>query len=281
MKHDATQLEQDAQMTAQRGETKYLVSADQVPTLMREIDRHLAPHRHGGEGANRLPDARHYVTTIYFDTASRALFRAAQGSESHLKLRAKEYYDLHPGLTETATDPRQLVRYQPTLWLELKSRDHGRSGKQRVGLPKRDVPAFFARGEVTAEMIAIQEATYGAAAQHVLEAVAALCASCGEPLAADCLVNYRRFAWQDAAGLLRITLDRELAFFRPPSDLWTRDWALVRATLGAAVSKEKRLVLEVKQRAELPAWLLELVHAHGLAGAHFSKFEAASAATHG
>ena len=89
----------------------------------------------------------------------------------------------------------------------------------------------------------------------MLEAIAALCASCGEPLAADCLVNYRRFAWQDETGTLRVTLDQELAFFRPPADLWTRDWALVRATLGTAVAKEKRMVLEVKTRAEPPAWL--------------------------
>lgn len=268
-------------MTAQRGEAKYLVSVEQGRALMAEIDRRLASHRHVGKGANRLPDPRHYVTTIYFDTASRALFRAAQASESHLKLRAKEYYDLHPGLTESATDPRQLVRFQPTLWLELKARDHGTSGKQRFGLPKRAVPAFFAHGDITSEMIALQEPSYGAESKQVLEAVAALCASCGEPLAADCLVNYRRFAWQDEAGTLRITLDQELAYFRPPADLWTREWALVRATLGTAVMKEKRMVLEVKTRAEAPAWLVELLRAHGIARASFSKFEAATSAIHG
>src|SRR5438477_11590064 len=104
MTRHAAQLEQDAAMTAQRGEAKYLVTVEQGRALMGEIDRHLAPHRHVGKGANRLPDPRHYVTTIYFDTASRALFRATQTSESHLKLRAKEYYDLHPGPTESATD---------------------------------------------------------------------------------------------------------------------------------------------------------------------------------
>src|SRR5439155_26741350 len=100
--------------------------------------------------------------------------------------------------------------------------------------------AFFAHGAITAEMIALQEPSYGGDAKQMLEAVAALCASCGEPLAADCLVNYRRFAWQDEPGTLRLTLDQELAFFRPPADLWTRDCALGRGTLGTGVAKEKR-----------------------------------------
>ena len=274
-------LDGDARMTAERSETKYLVTAHQAAALVSEIERRLESHRHRGEGANRLPDPQHYVTTIYFDTDSRALFRAAQAGASHLKLRAKEYYDLHPGLTETATDPRQLVRYQPTLWLELKSRDGEHSGKQRIGVPKHDVPEFFARGEITSEMIAIQDASFGNEARRVLEAVAALCASCGEPLHADCLVNYRRQAWQDAAGELRITLDRDLAFFRAPADLWIRDWALLRSTLGSPVAKVAHRVLEVKHRAAPPSWLVELLATHAIVATPYSKFEAASSAIHG
>src|SRR4051812_2252857 len=98
----AAQLERDARMTAHRTELKYTVSIDLARTLGREIDAHLAPHRHVGTGANRLPEPQHHVTTIYFDTASRALYRASQAHEKHIKLRAKEYYDLHPGLLETA-----------------------------------------------------------------------------------------------------------------------------------------------------------------------------------
>lgn len=281
MKSSTAQLENDARMTAQRSETKYLVRAEHVRALIAEINRHLTAHRHVGEGANRLPDPQHHVTTIYFDTPSRALFRAAQEHASHLKLRAKEYYDTHPGLMETATDPRQLVRYQPTLWLELKSRDGQQSGKQRIALPKRDVPEFFARGVITAEMIALQEASYGREGRRVLEAVAALCANVGEPLQADSLVNYRRMAWQDDAGELRITLDRDLAFYHPPADLWTRDWALLRETLGSPVAKESRRILEIKLRGAPPPWLTAVLHTLEIACSSFSKFEAASSAIHG
>ena len=276
----ATLLANDARMTAERSETKFLISPEQAAALVRELDARIDSHRHQGEGANRLPDARHHVTTVYFDTTSRTLFRGAKASGSHLKLRAKEYYDIHPGLTETATDLRQLVRYQPTVWLELKSRDGVHSGKQRIALPKRDVPAFFAHGEITTEMVEIQEASFGGEARRVLEAVAALCASCGEPLHADCLVNYRRQAWQDESGELRVTLDRDLAFFRPPPDLWTREWALLRATLGTPVAKDSRRVLEIKLRNETPGWLAELLARLAISTEAFSKFEAASSAIH-
>lgn len=272
----------DARMTAHRRELKYLVRADQARAIASEVTRRLEPHRHRGVGANTLPAAHHYVTTIYFDTASRELFRAAREShDAHLKLRAKEYYDLHPGLTETATDPRQLVRYQPVLWLELKHRDGAHTGKRRIGIPKRDVPAFFAQGRITAEMIAIQETVHGADARAVLDSVAELCARCAEPLRADCLVNYRRHAWQDAAGELRITIDSALAFFAPPADLWNRDWALVRPTLGTPIASESHRVLEIKSHGDAPEWLTSLLDQNAIRAQPFSKFEAASSAIHG
>jgi hypothetical protein len=274
----------DARMTAHRREAKYLISTEQARAVVATLKHRLESHRHRGEGANRLPDAQHHVTTVYFDTPSRTLFRAAtaaETSDSHLKLRAKEYYDLHPGLTETATDPRQLVRFQPILWLEIKSRDGAHTGKQRIGIAKRDVPAFFAHHRITQEMIEIQEPSYGRDARAVLEAVAALCASCVEPLAADCLVNYRRAAWQDPAGEVRVTLDTGLAYFAPPDDLWGRDWALLRSTLGAPRVAESRRVLEIKTHGDQPSWLVELLIAQGIRAVPFSKFEAASRAIHG
>src|SRR5256885_6857516 len=100
-------------ITADREERKYILSAAGVPKLAGELDRALPPHRFKGEGANRLPGARSYVTTIYFDTPSRDLFRAAQAKDASVKLRAKEYYDVHPGLAEVVTDAAQLVRFRP------------------------------------------------------------------------------------------------------------------------------------------------------------------------
>lgn len=277
-----THLKADALMTAERREDKFLVPVAHARALATVLDQRLDSHRHRGEGANTLPAARHYVTTIYFDTASRALYRAATShADNHLKLRAKEYYDVHADLAETATDARQLVRFQPVLWLELKHKDRSFTGKRRIGIPKRDVSAFFAEGRITTEMVDIQTESYGRDARDVLDAVADLCARCAEPLRADCLVNYRRTAWQDEAGELRVTIDTGLAFYAPPADLWSRDWALVRPTLGPAVASEQRRVLEIKSRAALPAWLVDALAANHIRPAPYSKFEAASAAVHG
>jgi hypothetical protein len=267
-------------MTANRREDKYLATADQARQFAAAVGARLAHHRFRGDGANRLPGAHHFVTTIYFDTPGRELYRAARSSTQHLKLRAKEYYDLHPALTETATSVAQLVRFQPIVWLEVKHRDGAASGKQRIGIPKVDVPGFFAEGRLSAAMIAIQEEAYGAAGREALTAVAELCAGCSEPLRADCLVNYRRTAWQDDAGKVRLTIDTGLAFYQPPADLWGRTAALIRETLGPPTANEPRRVIEVKTRGGMPAWLDELCGSLALESVGFSKFAAASAAVH-
>lgn len=276
-----TALEQDARLTASRREDKYLVSVDAARALASAANRFLSPHRFRGDGANPLPGARHFVTTIYFDTAERELFQAAHAGAAHLKLRAKEYYDLHPDLTELATDAADLVRFQPIVWLELKHKDAAMSGKQRIGVPKADLPAFFAEGRLSPATIEIQEAAYGSEARAVMAEVVRLCASCRRPLAADCLVNYRRQAWQDDDGALRLTIDTGLSFFAPPPDLWQRRRALVRESLGAPTAVEARRVLEIKTRGPTPGWLAARLDELGLAPVGFSKFEAASAAVHG
>lgn len=78
----ATARDQDAQLTAHRREDKYLLSADAAKAVAAAANRHLTPHRFRGDGANLLPGARHFVTTIYFDTPSRELFHAAHGHTS-------------------------------------------------------------------------------------------------------------------------------------------------------------------------------------------------------
>ena len=172
------------------------------------------------------------------------------------------------------------MRFGPSLWLELKHKDGTLSGKRRVGIPKRDVLAFFGEGTVTPEMLRIQQRLYGEQVEQVLREVADLCGRYREPLRADCLVNYRRVPWQDEAGALRITLDLALAFFAPPEDLWRRETALVLETLGTPVGVERRCVLEIKTRGPHPPWLASVLVEAG-AVREASKFEAASQAVHG
>jgi hypothetical protein len=272
----------DQRITADRDESKYLLAAERVAAFSSAMGQRLPHHRFTGDGANPLPRPRHFVTTVYFDTPARDQYRAGQAATGlHLRLRAKEYYDVHPGLVELASDPRQIVKYQPLLWLELKFREGTRSGKQRVGIPKRDVPAFFAEGLVTAEMVALQRPLHGPDAEGALREVAAYCGRYRQPFRADCLVNYRRLPWQDPDGSLRVTLDLGLELFAPPADLWQREHALVRETLGTPVGRYPGAVLEVKARGAQPAWLDALLTDVGARRADFSKFEEASRAVHG
>jgi hypothetical protein len=130
-------------------------------------------------------------------------------------------------------------------------------------------------------MIAIQQKEYGDEGERVLREIADYVGRYGEPFQADCLVNYRRLPWQDDDGHLRVTLDVGLEFFAPPADLWQRNHALVRETLGATKGRQPAAVLEVKTRGELPPWMTEVMTAVGAQRSGFSKFEEASQAVHG
>jgi hypothetical protein len=268
------QSSDDRLMTAEREESKYLIDAGRLGGLLRVLRQELSPHRYTGQGANQLPDAHHYSTTIYFDTPSLALLRAAREQpEQNLKLRAREYYDLHSSLTELATDPEQIVRYQPWLWFELKRREQNRTFKHRLRLNKPDVPAFL-RGDYAAPLPGSPER-----AEH--DGILEFCASLGEPLGASLLVNYRRLALQDATGSLRVTLDVELSFYAPPADLWTRQRALVRGSFGAPRAVEHGCLLEVKRRATLPVWLERALEQAQAKPERFSKFLRAGQAVYG
>jgi len=267
-------------MTADRDELKYVLPATAAVEVAREIASRWPRHRFSGPDANKLPEARHHVTTVYFDTSGRDVYWAAAGSDDNTKLRAKEYYDLHPDLTELATDPSELVRYSPLLWLELKQREGDRTRKHRIGIPKREVPTFFASGQVTSEMLRIQQESNGAG-ESAIEALLEFCGRFSEPLRADSLVSYRRTAWQDEDGMLRVTIDRGLSFFAPPADLWTRTRALLRETLGEPRASFGDCVVEVKMRGQPPAWLAEVLTRSGARQERYSKFLSASRAVHG
>lgn len=270
----------DERMTAEREETKYLVAPAKLDALAQELTRQLPPHRFTGEGANGLPDPHHYVTTIYFDTPSRYLHRTALADFEHnVKIRAKEYYDLHPSLAELATDATQIVRYQRWLWFELKRRDGTHTSKRRFRLRKNEVPAFFAQGKRTPDSIVppkLGPEPLAAGLDESLQEIVDFCQSLDEPLEASCLVNYRRLSWQSAAADLRVTVDLGLTFYAPPADLFTREHALVRHTLGPSRGGQSLVVLEIKRHGALPTWLDIALERAGVEAMPFSKFESAS-----
>lgn len=274
----------DDLMTAEREETKFLLPLGCVALMADELDQELPSHRFTGEDANRLPDPHHYVTTVYFDTAARAQYRAAVTHvDRNVKVRGKEYYDVHPSLAEVATDPTALLHYQPWLWFELKRREGKKTFKHRVRLPKRDVPQFFRR---TMSAEALHSAASVTSEREVpsnrsLLLFEQFCRELEEPLEASCIVNYRRLSWQSDDGALRVTLDVNLAFWKPPAELWTLEEPLTPSLLGKPSARLDRAVLEVKSRGEPPVWLERALGRSTAAPSHFSKFVAAARAVHG
>jgi hypothetical protein len=270
----------DAQLTQERHELKYLVPARTLPALVSLFDQHISAHRFHGEGSNPLPFAQHFITTVYLDTPSRAHYRlAADNAEHNVKVRAREYYDVHPSLAELATSPEQILHHQPWIWFEIKRREGSRTLKRRARVAKRDVPKLFPG----AHSAGIREAGPSSGTSHsgALEDIAEYCRSLGEPLAPACLANYQRLSWQSSQDPLRVTLDLNVAFFSPTADLWQRDQVLTRDRLGPQRGCTSEGVLELKYRGDLPHWLTSALEQRGLKPGRHSKFTLASKAVHG
>ncbi len=267
----------DEQITADRTERKYLLDKARTAPFIRQVDQRLSRYVHGD---TQLPGAQFCSTTIYFDTSSRHLFNLASSEAESVKLRAREYYAIDPSMVQLARRPEDMVRFDRVLWFELKHKQGGRVRKRRFGLPKPDVPGFLADGRITPEMIDLQATHYGDKADAVLGEVSQLCQHYGEPFSVDCIVNYRRIAWQDSAGQLRLTLDRDVGFFAAPEDVWTRDFALTAQTLGPPRKVLDKNIIELKSRGDLPPWLQQAFGSDVAEARNFSKFVTASHHVH-
>lgn len=272
----------DRHLTLDRDELKYAIPAQQLGGLVRALRARLRPHRFTGQGANLLPEAQHFTSTVYYDTPSRALLRAAVAQPEHnVKLRARAYYDVHSSLAELATDPAQIVRHQPWVFLELKRRTGTRTSKHRLRVERAELAAFFQTPDATASVSDADAARRPAGWAEERAALLAFCASLGEPLAPSCVANYRRLALEDESSQLRVTLDVELGFYAPPHDLWTRRGPLARESLGPPCAAAPACLLEVKLREATPIWLSRALEQAQAKRERLSKFVLASEAVHG
>ncbi len=268
----------DERITADRRELKFRVPASRARAIARECGRYLPVHRFTGPGANRLPGARHFVTTVYFDTAGRELYAAARDSPGSLKVRAKEYYDHNVALTEMARTREQVLHSSPILWVELKESLDTRSMKRRIGIPKPEVSSFFATGEISQRMLDIQKMLYADASAEVLQGLLEVCRRYASPLRPSVLVNYRRSAWQNAEGTLRVTIDRDLAFFLATEQTWPESPRLEREALGPKIGVDPEYIVEVKFIDSMPGWLEQVLLDMAGYPVRMSKFLAASEA---
>jgi hypothetical protein len=261
---------QESDLTGDRNETQYRLSLESAEAVAAALSARLRPCRYSRGDAAGPPDPGQFITTVYFDTPSRALYQEGLGKVESLRLRARQYYGSADSL-----------RRSPILWLEVKHKLGIRSAKRRIGIPTREVLWFFGAGRITEEMIRIRQRIYGEEAARVLQEMLTICERYREPLQADSIVNFRRVAWQDRKAALRVTLDLDLAVFPPTTDLWTRAFPLIRERLGPPRHVEFSGVVEVKTRGEPPSWLTTMLTAAGAEGRSYSKFEEASRAVHG
>jgi SPX domain protein involved in polyphosphate accumulation len=257
---------------AERRELVYIASLDVAESFAAEVNEHLALDPNNLLA--KQPSASHYVTSLYFDSASHEIAHACAHEHDSTKLRAREYFD--------RSSERGIVT-EALLWFEVKARMGAHTRKLRFSIPTDEVQAFLSEGVISERMIALQRTRWGASAEAVLEEISKLCSRTAGPLRPDCVAHYRRRAWQDQDAHTRVTLDTELAFYRPPANLLREVFSLREVVTGEPVLRADHCVIEIKLHGERPAWLRALIDASNLepeptSGAPFSKFLAASRA---
>jgi SPX domain protein involved in polyphosphate accumulation len=269
----ATKLPLIVSTSAERREYVYTASAEAAEPFAAGVARHLALDPHNIQA--RDADAAHYVTSLYFDSANHDIAHACARHDHNVKLRAREYFD------RTIEDE---ITTEPLLWFEVKARVGASTRKLRFPIPTAEVGGFLEDGLITERMIELQRERWGRSAEQLFEEIAKLFSHTAGPLRPDCIAHYRRRAWQDQDGSTRVTLDTELAFYRPPVTVFSQFGSLSDLIkCNVPVVRANHCVIEIKLAGEQPEWLTALIAASKLEredypAQTFSKFLAASQA---
>jgi SPX domain protein involved in polyphosphate accumulation len=259
-------------MFGERSEQVFFLSAESTQSFIEGVGAHLDADSFYRNESDPSESPAHYITTLYFDSDTQEMARACAGGTEGVRLRAREYYDHLP---------EQGIRREPLLWLEVKTRSGSSTRKVRFAIPSNEAQTVLGDGVVTERMLQFESRAWGQSAEAVLREIAELCMHTAGPLRPDCMAHYRRQAWQDADETLRITLDTELAFHRPPANPFQGGLVLTEPP----VARLSHSLVEIKTRGEQPVWLRNLIAEVGLEPAlegpgAFSKFVAASHAVH-
>jgi SPX domain protein involved in polyphosphate accumulation len=260
----------------ERSEQVYFLRTESTQRFIEGVSAHLDVEAFGRAESDASESPAHYITTLYFDSDTQEIARACEGGTEGVRLRAREYYDRLP---------EQGIRREPLLWLEVKTRNGASTRKVRFAIPSHEVQTVLSDGVITERMLHFESRAWGQPAEAVLREIAELCMNTAGPLKPDCMAHYRRQAWQDTAETLRITLDTELAFHRPPANPFQDGLSLAEAIAEPPVARLLHSLVEIKARGEQPDWLRNLIAEVGLDPARegpgtFSKFVAASHAVH-
>jgi hypothetical protein len=204
-------------LTRTRVETKYCVAADDVPELLARIP---ADERE-----------EYAIRSLYFDRPDGSLARAALEDPLHCtKVRAREY----PGGS--------------SVWFEVKTRRGRWTRKSRLHLLGSEAAALIDGRERDAVLPPCGGDEEVEARRYLEEVVRGSLVPIG-------VVRSLRQTFVLKRPQVRITLDREIAYFRPE---------------GLMLRRETEPVLEVKHGGRLAPWCEGLVS--GLRPSTYSKF---------
>jgi len=230
----------------ERREFKYLVSAEVADAVRRAIRPFCVLDRF----AERQPDHRYTIESLYFDTPKWALFHANEIELlDRFKLRVRHY----PG---AASD---------RVFFEVKRRYHDIILKTRGAVPVDRWPQLLTNPWVSRDLIGPDPA--------VERFVALVHTHHAAPVA---LVRYAREAWSsEVDDYARITFDTRIKsqhVERPSFDHDPRAWRANDDPETQGVAQDSAIVLELKFTANAPSWMSHLVQRLSLWRRAFSKY---------
>lgn len=208
----------DRRGTAERAEMRFLVPRE----IAWEADRLARANLTLGDVESDAP----WYTTTYCDTADRRIYRAAERGAGSL-LRLREY---HPRRPESALTSRRI-------WIELKVEGRERSKKQRFVVRPADVGPFLRGEDATSARIDLGDAARDLFARGLAPVVVTQC---------------RRVAYSARRDDVRITFDHDLTYYAPEA---TGEADPTPCSLGPILAREPAILVELKWRHALPAWL--------------------------
>jgi len=221
-----------------RLELKYVIPSVIRDALFEDLRANVSPDPEGGSGV-------YQVTSLYYDTADLACFRAKlEGIKFRRKLRIRRYGTL-------GNDPDAAVM------VEIKQRINRTTQKRRIELPLREAYSLCA-GNLLREW---PDQTHAAVADEVTFLALAL------SLRPTCVIGYirRAFIGSRYEPGLRITFDH---------GLWS---SVADAGLGGGAARHAFLspdwvVMELKTDRAIPIWVSNLLARNNVALVRFSKY---------
>lgn len=229
-----------------RLELKYVIPSSTRDALIDDLRANVSPDPEGDAGV-------YQVTSLYYDTADLACFRAKlEGIKFRRKLRIRQYGML-------GNDPNAEVM------VEIKQRINRTTQKRRIGLPLREA-YLLCRGQLRREW---PNQMHASVADEVTFLALALL------LRPTCVIGYIRQAFIGSRYEpgLRITFDH---------GLWS---SVADAGLGGGAARHAILppdwvVMELKTNRAIPLWVSNLLARNNVALDRVSKYCAGLARLH-